>query len=108
VFVCGDVNVLALVPGDRRADPAKVAAAAGAAKAKIAGAEEVEAATGFRPGAVAPFALQRVERVLVDRSLLAHDAVWVGAGSPNHLAALAPPDLVRLARAELADPVREG
>ena len=108
VFVCGDLALLALVPGDRRADPAKVAGAAGAAKAKIAGAAEVEAATGFRPGAVAPFALRRVERVLVDRSLLAHDAVWVGAGSPNHLAALAPADLVRLSRAELADLVREG
>lgn len=103
VFVAGDRAVLALVPGDRRADPAKVARAAGAEKAKIAGPAEVEAATGFRPGAVAPFALRRVELVLVDRSLLVHDAVWVGAGSLHHLAAVAPTDLVRLARAELAD-----
>jgi Cys-tRNA(Pro) deacylase len=107
VFACDGRAVLALVPGDRRADAAKVARAAGAAKAKIAGAAEVEAATGFLPGAVSPFALRSVDRVLVDRSLLAHDTVWVGGGSPSHLAALAPADLVRLARAELTDLVRE-
>ena len=49
--------MLALVPGDRRADPEKIARAAGAAKARIARAAEVEEATGFAPGAVAPFPL---------------------------------------------------
>ena len=33
------------------------------------------------------------------------ETVWVGAGSTNHLAALAPSELVRLARAELVDAV---
>jgi prolyl-tRNA editing enzyme YbaK/EbsC (Cys-tRNA(Pro) deacylase) len=108
VFVCDGRPVLALVPGDRRADPAKVARAAGAEKARIAGAEEVEAATGFSPGAVAPFPAGAVERVLVDRSLLGPEVVWVGAGSPNHIAAIAPAELVRLARAAPADLVREG
>jgi prolyl-tRNA editing enzyme YbaK/EbsC (Cys-tRNA(Pro) deacylase) len=59
--------------------------------------------TGFAPGAVAPFPLARVTQTLVDRSLLVHDVVWVGAGSPRHLAALTPPELVRLGRAEPAD-----
>ena len=35
VFDCDGRWVVALVPGDRRADPAKIAAAAGAAKARI-------------------------------------------------------------------------
>jgi prolyl-tRNA editing enzyme YbaK/EbsC (Cys-tRNA(Pro) deacylase) len=108
VFACDGRAVLALVPGDRRADPAKVARAAGAEKARIAGAEEVEAATGFAPGAVAPFPVLRVDRVLVDRTLLAHEVVWIGAGSPKHIAALAPTELTRLARAAPADLVREG
>jgi len=34
-----------------------------------------------------------------------HKRVWIGAGSPSHLAALAPADLVRLARAQLMDAV---
>ena len=108
VFVCDGRPVFALVPGDRRADSAKVAKAAGAQKARIATAEEVEAATGFAPGAVAPFPAPAVERVLIDRTLLRHDVVWIGAGSPNHIAALAPAELVRVARAAPGDLVREG
>jgi len=107
VFVCDDQFVLALVPGDRRADPEKVARGAAAGRARVAGAEEVEAATGFVPGAVAPFPVTRVDRVLIDRSVLAHDLVWIGAGSLHHLAALAPSDLVRVAHAAPADLVRE-
>ena len=107
VFVCDDRFVLALVPGDRRADPEKVARGAGAGSARVARPEEVEAATGVGPGAVAPFPLRRVDRVLVDRTLLAHDVVWFGAGSPNHVAALAPAELARVAQATAADLVRE-
>jgi prolyl-tRNA editing enzyme YbaK/EbsC (Cys-tRNA(Pro) deacylase) len=107
VFVCDDRSVVALVPGDRRADPRRVAGAADAPAARIADAAHVEAATGFTPGAVAPFPLRAVDRVLVDRSLLAHDVVWVGAGSPHHLAAVAPAELVRLARATPADLAEE-
>ncbi len=105
VFVCDGRAVLVLVPGDRRADPRKVAAAAGSRRARTAGAEEVEEATGYAPGAVAPFALRRIERVLVDPTLLVHAEVWVGAGSPRHLAALAPEELIRLASAEPVDAV---
>jgi prolyl-tRNA editing enzyme YbaK/EbsC (Cys-tRNA(Pro) deacylase) len=108
VFVCDDRSVLALVPGDRRADPVKVARAAGAERARVAGAEQVEAATGFAPGAVAPFPHRAIERVLLDRALLGHDVVWIGAGSPNHLAALAPTELARVAQATPADLAREG
>ena len=107
VFVRDDRFVLALVPGDRRADPEKVARSAGAGSARVARPEEVEAATGVGPGAVAPFPVTRVDRVLFDHSLLAHDVVWFGAGSPNHVAALAPSELIRVAQATAADLVRE-
>jgi prolyl-tRNA editing enzyme YbaK/EbsC (Cys-tRNA(Pro) deacylase) len=107
LFVCGSSNVLVMVPGDRRADPAKVARAAGTEKAKVAGADLVLDATGFEPGAVAPFPLRRVDRVFVDRSLLSLDRVWIGAGSTRHMATLAPGDLVRLARAETLDAVED-
>jgi prolyl-tRNA editing enzyme YbaK/EbsC (Cys-tRNA(Pro) deacylase) len=99
VFICDGRPVLALVPGDRRADPAKVAAASEAVDARVATADEVVAATGFAPGAVAPFPAPHVERVLLERELLLEDVVWVGAGSEHHLAGLAPMDLLRLAGA---------
>ncbi len=70
VLVCDEKPVVALVPGDRRLDPAKVARALGARSARIASAPEVESATGFPPGAVAPFPLPKVDDVFMDRGLL--------------------------------------
>ena len=105
VFDCGDRYVVALTPGDRRADAAKVAAAAGCAKARVATPPQVVDATGFAPGAVAPFPLRAVERVFIDQTLLAHETVWIGAGSASHLAALAPAELVRLTSARAIDAV---
>lgn len=107
VFDCDGKAVVVLVPGDRRADSRKVARAAGSRTAKIVGPDEVRTVTGFAAGAVAPFPLPGVDRVLVDRQVLAHDRVWIGAGSPRHMATLAPGDLVRLAKAEPMDAVSE-
>jgi Cys-tRNA(Pro) deacylase len=105
VFVCDGAPVVVLVPGDRRADARRVARAADARRARVARADEVSAATGFEPGAVSPFPLERVDAVLMERTLLRHAVVWCGAGSTRHLVALAPRELQRLARAELADVV---
>lgn len=105
VFDCDGRAIVVLVPGDRRADRQQIAETAGCARAKIAGPEQVVEATGFEPGAVAPFPLPDVERIFVDRSLLQHRIVWIGAGSSRHMAALTPGDLVRLARAQPMDAV---
>jgi prolyl-tRNA editing enzyme YbaK/EbsC (Cys-tRNA(Pro) deacylase) len=103
VFDCDGRIVIALIPGDRRADPAKVARIAGAERARTVPPGDVEAATGFPPGAVAPFPLSH--RVVIDRMLLAHAVVWVGAGSDRHMAGLSPTELVRLTRGESVDAV---
>jgi Cys-tRNA(Pro) deacylase len=107
VFVCDGSPVVALVPGDRRADSAKIARHTGARRAAIAKPAEVVAATGFAPGGVAPFPLERVEVVLVERTLVRHPVVWAGAGSEHHMVALAPRELVRLTRGRVEDVVRE-
>jgi Cys-tRNA(Pro) deacylase len=107
VLMCDGRPVVALVPGDRRGDPEKVARAVGAEKARIAKADEVTRATGFEPGAVSPFPLPAVADVLLERTLLRHNLVWVGAGSPKHMAGLSPGELTRLARAKAADVVTD-
>jgi prolyl-tRNA editing enzyme YbaK/EbsC (Cys-tRNA(Pro) deacylase) len=107
VLVCDGRPVVALVPGDRRADPAKVARAAGTESARVASPEEVQGATGFEPGAVAPFPIPRVETVLIERTLFEHRIVWAGAGSAKHMVGLAPVELERLARAQPMDVVKE-
>jgi prolyl-tRNA editing enzyme YbaK/EbsC (Cys-tRNA(Pro) deacylase) len=103
VFVCDGAFVLALVPGDRRAPERGVAAATGTTLVRPARADEVMHATGFEPGGVAPFPQRAVTATLIDRALLAHQVVWIGAGTPAHMAALPPGDLARLARARTVD-----
>jgi prolyl-tRNA editing enzyme YbaK/EbsC (Cys-tRNA(Pro) deacylase) len=96
-----------MVPGDRRADRGKIAAATGCERVATAGPSEVRAATGFDAGGVAPFPLSAVHVVLLDRTLLPHDVVWIGAGSPRHMASIAPADLARLSRARVSDLVSQ-
>lgn len=103
VCLCDGRAVVALVPGDRRADMNKVARAAGARQARVANADEVRRLTSFGPGAVAPFPLPTIELVLIDRTLLAREELWVGAGSTRHMAVLPTPELVRLSKARAAD-----
>jgi prolyl-tRNA editing enzyme YbaK/EbsC (Cys-tRNA(Pro) deacylase) len=43
--------------------------------------------------------------VLIERTLLANDQLWIGAGSERHMAGLAPAELVRLSKAEPVDAV---
>ena len=107
VFMCDARSVLVMVPGDRRADSDKIAKAAGCQNVKVASPEEVAEATGFSTGGVAPFPLANVNLVLMERTLLAHEIVWIGAGTSRHMAALAPSDLVRLAGARPVDAVAE-
>ena len=103
----GERYALVMVPGDRRADRAKIAAELGVGKAKPASPQEVLDVTGFDVGGVAPFPPGRVEASLLDRTLVTHEVVWVGAGSPRHMAVLAPADLARLTRARVVDAVSD-
>jgi prolyl-tRNA editing enzyme YbaK/EbsC (Cys-tRNA(Pro) deacylase) len=103
VLVCDGAYVLALVPGDRRADDDAVRAAVGADEVRIARAAEVLHATGFEPGAVAPFPQRAVTQTLMDRSFFLHEEVWIGAGSPSHMASLRPQELLRLTDAKTVE-----
>lgn len=107
VVECGGLGLLALVPGDRRGDLRKIERAAGCSGAAVASPARVLELTGFEAGAVAPFPLTMITRVLMERSLLTADVVWIGAGSPSHLASLPPHDLARLAHAEPVDLVTD-
>ncbi len=107
VFVCDTRSVLALVPGDRRADPAKVGTAVGASETRVARPPEVVAATGVAPGGVGPFPPPAGMPILIERTLLSRPVVWVGAGSERHMAMVAPAELVRLTGGSTVDIVQE-
>lgn len=104
VVVADGAFLLVLIPGDERLDERAVAAAAPARDVRIATAPEVVQATGFDPGGVAPFP-QGVAAAgaLIERSLFRHPVVWIGAGTAQHVAGLAPGELARLANARTVD-----
>lgn len=103
VFVCDGRAVVTLVPGDRRGDAEKIARGVGADAARVAKPHEVEEATGFAPGAVAPFPLPEDTVVLMDSAFFSHALVWAGAGSSQHVLGMPPAELARVARARPLD-----
>ena len=105
LFDCDGRPVLVLVPGDRRADPKRSRRHRRRGAPAWPAPRRSRTRPGTPPGAVAPFPLRRVERVLIDRSLLAGGVLWVGAGSTAHMAGLPAAELVRVARAEPVDVV---
>jgi prolyl-tRNA editing enzyme YbaK/EbsC (Cys-tRNA(Pro) deacylase) len=108
VLVCDGAYVLALVPGDRRADEDAVRVLVGAQEVRVASPEEVVHATGFEPGAVAPFPQRAVTQSLMDTSFFAYEEVWIGAGTSSHMASLRPAELLNLSGAKSVDLTTRG
>jgi prolyl-tRNA editing enzyme YbaK/EbsC (Cys-tRNA(Pro) deacylase) len=90
--------VVALVSGPNRLDPARLATTAGVPGAPVerVDAAAVREATGFPIGGVPPFGHPQPIATYVDEDLLAFDVVWAAAGTPRHVFALRPDDLVRV------------
>ena len=84
-FDCYGNAIVALVPDDQEIDRARLARRAGCGE--------------LRPVPDRPFPFQGAQ-VLVDRSVLAMETVWLEAGSPRHFLGLGPRQVMRLTRAE--------
>jgi len=97
VFVAGGRPVVALVPGDRRLDPARLGAALDTVDVRRASLEEVRDATGYAAGGTPPFGHATDLPVLADRGLRRHEVVWAAAGTPTTVFPIGPDDLVRVA-----------
>lgn len=97
VFMVDDEAVVALVPGDRRLDLEKLAAAAGGHSARRASLDDVREATGYSAGGTPPFGHQR--RVFADPLLARHDPVWAAGGTPTTVFPISIDDLGRVSRA---------
>ncbi len=77
--------MLALVAGDRRGDPAAIAAEAGLGEVRFADADTVREATGYAIGGVSPFDLPAHLTVLVDDSFSRFGEVYTAGGTPNSM-----------------------
>ncbi|AHM05009.1 Peptidyl-dipeptidase dcp [Roseibacterium elongatum DSM 19469] len=94
--------VLFVTAGGNRVDDAKATALAGEPLGK-ADAALIRAQTGFVIGGVAPVGHLSPIRAWFDPRLLAFDRVYAAAGTPRHIFAIAPDDLLRLSEAVAAD-----
>jgi len=103
VFVADEQPVVALLPGDRRLDPQRLAAAVGAAEARRASGDEARVATGYAIGGVPPLAHASPLPVLMDRHLLEHATVWAAAGLPDAVFEVDPRQLAAAAGARIED-----
>jgi Cys-tRNA(Pro) deacylase len=93
VFVVDDRPVVALVPGDRRLDAARLAASCGGGRARRASLDEVREATGYAAGGTPPFGHAAALEVVADPLLRRHRLVWAAAGTPTTVFAITPDDL---------------
>jgi Cys-tRNA(Pro) deacylase len=81
VFRLGEGEyALALMAGPRQVSWPALRHTFGQNRLTMAGAEEVQTATGFVPGTVSPFGLPASLRILVDRSVLLYEEVSLGSG----------------------------
>ena len=88
VFLRDDAPLLVLCSGANTVDEA-------ALRLTKARADVVRAATGTAIGGVAPYGHPAPLPTLVDEDLMAHEVLWAAAGTPRHVFALTPAELVQ-------------
>jgi prolyl-tRNA editing enzyme YbaK/EbsC (Cys-tRNA(Pro) deacylase) len=94
--------VLFLTAGGNTVDGVKASAVAGQPLGR-ADADFVRAETGFAIGGVAPVGHLTPPLAYFDPRLLEFDVVWAAAGTPRHIFAMDPRDLLRISGAQEAD-----
>jgi Cys-tRNA(Pro) deacylase len=93
---------LAIVPGDARVHPPKVARAVGLAQLKLASPATTLAATGYPVGGVPPVGHRNALPVVVDPSVLRFASVFGGGGDERHMLRISPGEICRLTNAVVA------
>lgn len=103
IKAAGNHYLLAIVPGDQRFDPRRMATAIRARSVDTAPPAEAEKVTGYKVGGISPFAQRRPLPVVIEESLLVLDRIIVNGGRRGVLIELNTAELVRLVDAQPAD-----
>ena len=102
VFRAGDRAAVAIMSGDNRLDPGKLAAALGEQVGR-ADADFVRAATGFAIGGVPPLGYATPVGAFMDADLFRFAEVWAAGGSPFSVFPIAPDRLRDISGATVED-----
>lgn len=94
--------VLFITAGGNQVDSEKAGSLAGEPLGKAA-ADLIRAQTGFAIGGVAPIGHLKQPRAFFDPRLLDFGQVWAAAGTPRHVFAIGPADLLRISGATEAE-----
>lgn len=94
--------VLFVTARGRQVDPDRATQIAGASLVR-AGAAAVRAQTGFAIGGVSPVRHLSPVQAFLDPTELTFPMIWAAAGTPWHIFAIAPQDLLRISGAQVAD-----
>ena len=94
--------ILFLTAGGNSVDLIAAAAVAGQPLGK-ADATQVRAQTGFAIGGVSPVGHLNPIRTFIDPRLTDFREIWAAAGTPRHVFAISPSDLVRITDGQLID-----
>lgn len=102
LFLVRDAPVLVIASGDAAVDRRPIAERFGVGKkqVKLADAETVLRLTGYPAGGVPPFGHPAALPTLLDRRVLAWDAIYGGGGDDHTLLRIAPGELARVTGAE--------
>jgi len=101
--VTGNAYWIAIIPGDQRVDPRRLAATLHVEHADLAETAEAERVTGYKVGGISPIAQRRKLPTAIEESLLALDRIIVNGGRRGVLVELATEELVRLLAAQPLD-----
>lgn len=94
--------VSALVPATARLAPKRLAAALGAANAKLAAPGEAQSATGYELGGISPLGQLTAMRTALDQQLIDHPRVYISGGRPGFVVGVKPGVLLELCDALVA------
>jgi Cys-tRNA(Pro)/Cys-tRNA(Cys) deacylase len=100
--------VFVLVPGGRQIDWQRLRAHLGERRLSLPDEAEAKAATGYERGAITPFGSNGAWPVVADATITEGEVVAIGGGARGVNLHLAPADLVRALRAQVADVTRPG
>lgn len=96
--------ILAVVPGSSEVDLKRVAEAVGEKKVHLPTEKEAEKLTGLQAGGISPLALiQRGFQVLIDKTALSYEKIFISGGQRGLNIELAAGDLIQLTNARPAD-----
>ena len=98
---------MAIACGNARVDAKKLGALTGLSRLRLASPEVALAVTGYPAGGTPPVGHRERFPVVVDTGVAAQPWGWAGGGRKELMVRIAPPDIVRLTGASVADVVVE-